>query len=307
MNNNTISIWAEKYRPQSLSDYIGNKDLLEKVKSYIEKKDIPHLLFYGSAGTGKTTLSKLIANGIDCDLLYINASDENNVDNVRTKIKDFAANVGFSALKVVILDEADFLTQNSQAALRNIIETYSASTRFIFTCNYIEKITEPIVSRCQCFEIFPMNKKDIAVHLKKILDLEGVKYTIDDIAYVINNYYPDIRKILNFSQQSLHDNQIKIPEVSTNLTNIKHQIVQLLKDNGTPQEIFGKIRQTIADSGSRNFDELYLSLFDKASEYAPKQESEVILTIAEYSFQNSMVVNKEITFMACIARILQLI
>jgi replication factor C small subunit len=196
--NNTISIWAEKYRPQTLADYIGNKDLLEKIKSYIEKKDIPHLLFYGSAGTGKTTLSKIIANGFDCDLLYINASDENNVDNVRTKIKDFAANVGFAALKVVILDEADFLTQNSQAALRNIIETYSTTTRFIFTCNYIEKITEPIVSRCQCFEIFPMNKKDIAVYLKKILDLEGIKYTIDDIGYIINNYYPDIRKILNF-------------------------------------------------------------------------------------------------------------
>ena len=119
------SLWVEKYRPKDLSTYIGNEHLKDKVKVYLESEDIPHLLLYGKAGTGKTTLAKLIVNNIDCDYLYINASDENSVDAVRFKIKAFASTIGFKEMKVVILDEADYLTPNAQAALRNVMETFS--------------------------------------------------------------------------------------------------------------------------------------------------------------------------------------
>ena len=128
------SLWVEKYRPNNLQTYIGNEHLKDKVKIYLENEDVPHLLLYGTAGTGKTTLAKVIVGNIDCDMLYINASDENNVDNVRTKIKNFASTIGFRNLKIIILDEADFLTPNAQAALRNIMETFSKHCRFILTC-----------------------------------------------------------------------------------------------------------------------------------------------------------------------------
>ena len=119
------SLWVEKYRPQDLSTYIGNEHLKSKVSIYLESEDVPHLLLYGRAGTGKTTLAKIIINNIDCDHLYINASDENSVDAVRFKIRSFASSVGFRDLKVVILDECDYLTPNAQAALRNLMETFS--------------------------------------------------------------------------------------------------------------------------------------------------------------------------------------
>ncbi len=130
-SENTHYLWVEKYRPTTLENYIGNQQLKDTIKSFIDKGDVPHLLFYGTAGTGKTTLAKAITKNIQCDILYVNASDENSVDNVRNKIKGFASSAGFKKLKVIILDEADFLSQEAQAALRNMMETYSLTTRFI--------------------------------------------------------------------------------------------------------------------------------------------------------------------------------
>ena len=226
--NDTHTLLVEKYRPTKLENYIGNEQLKETVKSYINKKDIPHLLLYGSAGTGKTTLAKLITKNIPCDVLYINASDETGVDTVRTKIKGFASTTGFNPLKVVILDEADFQSTESQAALRNLMETFSLTTRFILTCNYQEKIIPALISRCQTYQINPISKKEVAVHLKNILDKEKVEHTNEDLGYIVNTYYPDIRKILNFSQQSILDGKIKISTYNAVGTDTQNKIIDLL-------------------------------------------------------------------------------
>ena len=178
------TLWVEKYRPTNLDTYVGNDFIKDKVKLYLETGDVPHLLLYGRAGTGKTTLAKIITKNIDCDMMYINASDENNVDNVRTKIKNFASSIGFKPLKVIILDEADFLTPNAQAALRNLMETFSKTTRFILTCNYAERIIDPIQSRCQSFQVIPPDKKQVAKQLVDILGSEDVTYflvAIDEV------------------------------------------------------------------------------------------------------------------------------
>lgn len=301
------TIWPEKYRPSSLDEYVSNPTLVATVKKFIESKDIPHLLFYGTAGTGKTTLAKIIINNINCDAMYINASDENNVENVRTKIKTFASTVGFSDLKIVILDEADYLTHNSQAALRNIMETYALTTRFILTCNYFEKISEPLYSRCQCFEVSPMQKKDVAIHLKNILHAENIKHTMEDLGYIVNTYYPDIRKVLNFAQQCVLEGEIKIVELNSASYNTKNQIIEILKEESNSNTAFTKIRQLVADSGIRHYEELYQTLFDRVDDYAPKQQSAAILVVAEYLYQSGMVVNKEIVFMACIAKLLEML
>jgi len=142
------TLWVEKYRPSNLDSYIGNEHLKSKIEVYLESGDLPHLLLFGKAGTGKTTLAKLLVKNIECDYLYINASDENNVDTVRTKVKNFASTIGFKDMKIIILDECDYITPNAQAALRNIMETFSKHCRFILTCNYVERIIDPIQSRC---------------------------------------------------------------------------------------------------------------------------------------------------------------
>ena len=149
-------LWVERYRPQDLSTYVGNEHLKTKVERFLDDGNIPHLLLYGRAGGGKTTLAKIIVNNTECDYLYINASDERNIDLVRDKLKTFASSVGFKPMKVVILVEADYLNVNSaQTALRYLMETFSAHCRFILTCNYVEKIIDPIQSRCQTYKIVP--------------------------------------------------------------------------------------------------------------------------------------------------------
>ena len=145
MNIKSHTIWNEKYRPQTLETYIGNDTIRETFAQYISSNDIPHLLLHGDAGIGKTTIAKILANSIaNNNYIYINASDENSVDIVRDKIKQFASSVGFGGIKIIILDECDYMTPNAQAALRNIMETFSKTTRFILTCNYVDRIIDPI-------------------------------------------------------------------------------------------------------------------------------------------------------------------
>jgi DNA polymerase III delta prime subunit len=296
-------LWVEKYRPFTLENYVGNQQLKDTVKSFIDKGDVPHLLFYGTAGTGKTTLAKAITKNVECDVLYVNASDENSVDNVRNKIKGFASSAGFKNLKIIILDEADFLSQEAQAALRNMMETYSLTTRFILTCNYVEKIIPALVSRCQTYKIEPLSKKDVAIHINDILTKEQVKCVPGDLAYIVNSYYPDIRKILNYTQQSVLNDEVKINQMDTVGKDVKVKIMELMRTK--PSTAFNDIRQLVADEGLRQFDELYQLLFERVDEYAAGKQTLAILTIAEYLHQSSLVVNKEITFMACIARLLK--
>ena len=224
-------IWNEKYRPTSLDTYIGNEHLKSKVRIFIETNDPPHLLFYGRAGTGKTTLSKIITKSIDCECLYINASDENSVDTVRDKVKGFASTLGFQSLKVIILDECDYITPNAQAALRNLMETFSRHCRFILTCNYVERIIDPIQSRCQSFQIVPPSKKEVAVHLSEILTNENVKFEVDDIATIINGAYPDIRKVINTSQRQVVDGILRMDAREVILNDYKLQILEVLKSS----------------------------------------------------------------------------
>ena len=238
------SLWVEKYRPKDLSTYIGNEHLKSKVKVYLESEDVPHLLLYGRAGTGKTTLAKIITKNIDCDHLYINASDENNVDNVRTKIKNFASSVGFRTLKVVILDEADFLTPNAQAALRNLMETFSKHCRFILTCNYVERIIDPIQSRCQSYKIVPPSRKEVALQLKSILEIENVNFKLDDLALIVNAGYPDIRRVINSAQRQVVNGELKIDVRSVIQNDYKIQYLEMLGGGSK----FNDIRKLIADN-----------------------------------------------------------
>lgn len=301
-------IWAEKYRPKDLKNYIADASLKEIMNSFIEKKEICHLLLHGKPGCGKTSLAKILASNIKCDLLYVNASDNTGIDFVRDKIRPFAASTGFNDLKIVILDECEYISLNAQSSLRNLMETFSLNTRFILTCNYVEKIISPLISRCQVFEIEPPSKKDVAVYLKNILDNEKIKYDLLDIKRIVVDFYPDVRKIINYTQQSCLNGEIKHIKVQKSGDDINNYILDQLKDN--TKSSFNNIRQHIADSGLRTFDDLYKSIFNNIDILCENKLDivpDITITIAEYTFQSSMVVDKEITFMACIASLLKLL
>ena len=301
--NSEHTLWCEKYRPSNLADYVGNDNLKEKVKQYIKENDIPHLLLYGGAGTGKTTLAKLITKSIKCDVLYINASDDNGIDTIRVKIKNFASTIGFNGLKVIILDEADYLTPAGQAGLRNTMETYSMNTRFILTCNYHERITEPIQSRCQAYQIHPPTKKDVAANLVNILKKENVKFDKDGVVLLVNSHYPDIRAIINTAQRGVIDGELKLTKEDVLSGDIKSKLIDMLKDSNKKM-VFSNIRQLVADNGLKNFNDLYTEMYEKVDSYAGNNTGEVILALAEGQFQEATVADREICFMATIYKVL---
>jgi DNA polymerase III delta prime subunit len=298
------TLWVESFRPDTLDGYIGNEHIIDKVKIFIESGDVPHLLFYGPAGTGKTTLSKIIANSVDADLMYINASDENSVDAVRDKMKRYASTVGFKRWKIIILDEADYLTPNAQAALRNLMETYSKTTRFILTCNYVEKIIDPIQSRCQTFAITPPNKTDVAQRLVTVLTDNEVEFDVKDIAVIINSSYPDIRRAINSAQSHVVKNKLVLDKNSVAQANYMTEVLDVLKNEKNKKQSFTKIRQIIADSKVRDFTALYRFLFDNLDEFAIGHIAPVILIIAEAQYQDAMVVDHEINAMAMFVKLL---
>ena len=297
------SLWVEKYRPTDLKTYIGNEHLKSKVELYLENDDVPHLLLYGKAGTGKTTLAKIVVKNIECDYLYINASDENSVDAVRFKIKSFASTVGFKETKVIILDEADYLTPNAQAALRNVMETFSKHCRFILTCNYVERIIDPIQSRCQSYKIVPPSKKEVAQQMVNILTQENCQFELDDIALIVNAGYPDIRRVINSAQRQVVDGKLKIDTSSMIQNNYKLQLLEMLSNGSKLTEI----RQLIADNSVSDYSELYRLLYDEVDNYGKGKQAECIMNIAEAQFQDVNVVDKEINFMSLIIRIMRII
>ena len=301
------SLWVEKYRPSKLQEYVGNEHLKQKVSDYLQSGDIPHLLFFGKAGTGKTTLAKLIVNSINCDHIIINASDENNVDTVRNKVKGFASTVGFKDLKVIILDEFDYMTPNAQAILRNLMETFSKHCRFILTCNYVEKVIDPIQSRCQTFQIVPPTKKDVAVQISKILGGEGVKFEPKDLVPIIDAGYPDIRKIINTCQLNSIKGVLKVDVQNLLENDYKMKILDILKSKDDLRNRYMKLRQTLIDSRVTDFTELFTLLYDKVDEFAPNNTANVIIALSQGQTNHFHSIDKEIAMAGCLIEINSLI
>ena len=303
MNEIKHSLWVEKYRPTTMDTYIGNEHLKSKVSLYLESGDLPHLLLYGRAGTGKTTLAKLLVNNIDCDYLYINASDENSVEVVRDKVKNFASTLGFQDMKVIILDECDYITPNAQAALRNLMETFSKNCRFILTCNYVERIIDPIQSRCQSFQIVPPDRKQVAQHMSNILDNENVKYELDNIVTIVNGGYPDIRRVINGAQRQVVNNELVIDKSSIIQNDYKNQVLEILKTQDKKNS-FKNIRQLLADSKVTDFSDLFRLMFDTVDDWGRGHIAECILILSKYQQSDAVVVDKEINIMAMFTEII---
>ena len=300
-NTKEHSLFVEKYRPSSLENYVGNEHLKTTISRYLEQNDIQNLIFYGQAGGGKTTLAKLIVGNLDCDYLYINASDERGIETIRDKVSGFASVVSFKPLKVVILDEADFLTIQAQASLRNVIETFSRTTRFIMTCNFVERIIDPLQSRCQVIKIVPPSKSEVAKHLAWILEKESISYTLDDIKTIVNQYYPDLRKCINTIQLNSKDSTLKLDNSILVSSNYIDKVIDELKKS---KPYFNNIRQTIADSNVEDFDELFKALYERASEFLPNKEGTVAMLVNDHQYKANFRIDKEINTMSLIQNLI---
>ena len=304
--NLSNTLWVEKYRPNNLDTYMGNEHLKDKVSAYLESGDLPHLLLYGKAGTGKTTLAKILVKNIECDYLYINASDENNVETVRTKVKNFASTMGFKDYKIIILDECDYITPNAQAALRNLMETFSKHCRFILTCNFVERIIDPIQSRCQSFQIVPPSKKEVAIHIHDILLKENVMSDMKDLKVLIDSGYPDIRRVINASQRNVVKGKLKLDTTSIIQNDYKLKLLKILKTQNK-KNAFKDIRQLLLDNKITDFADLFRLLYDEVDGWGKGHVAECILIIARYELSDGQVPDKEINAMAMLIELLGVI
>ncbi len=304
MVNKENTLWVERYRPDTLEGYVGNDVIRAKLEEYITSQDIPHLLFYGTAGTGKTTASKILIKNIDCDYMFINASDERGIDTMRDKVKGFASTVGFKPLKIVVLDEMDAVTPDGQRALRNMMEAYSATTRFILTANYIERIIDPLVSRTQVYKLTPPSKKEAAIRLTEILKSENVEYDKNTVVQIVNAYYPDIRKIINSAQLQTREGKLHVSVEELIGQDMKLKVVDTLTSNLPLKDKVNQIRKDVADQQVQDFTELYQLLYQYVETYAPNKVPETVIAIAEGLYRDGQVPDREINFVATLYTIL---
>lgn len=297
-------IWVEKYRPKKLEDFIADPATLKKFQEYIEKKDIPHLLFSGTAGIGKTTVAKILANHISDEILYINASDKTSVDVIRDQVTSFCATMSFSdALKVVILDEFDGISNQAQKMLRGVTEEFARTCRFILTCNFENVLLDAIHSRCQKYEfgrVTKENKKKVAERCLYILKNENISITKEDkvsIMSLVNNTFPDIRKTINNLQLCCVNGKFDYSK-HNNIPEDVDELISYLKDCNIKA-----IRSELLGAGA-DYKNYYRALFNRADEYADNEEKlNVMLVVAEYMNLHTTTIDPEINFVACLLQL----
>jgi len=305
MNNKIHTILAEKYRPQTLDTYLCDDTLRDKFQTFVTNQDIPHLGFFGLQGSGKSTLAKILVNNIDCDYIYLNATENRGMDDIKEKVGSFASARGFKPLKIVILDESTHILQASQVLLLNMIETYSLTTRFILTGNYPERLIPPLRSRLQEFKLTPPSKKVVAKHVYGILNQENIEFQLEDLAAVVNSSYPDFRKIINDCQKYIIDNKLTLPNTLGKNEDVQSKILDELKKPTT--KTFNNIRQIIADNDVSSFEDVFKHLYECTNDYAVGCEGQIAIIINECIYQSNFRVDLEINFMSAISKIIEVL
>ena len=302
-------LWTEKYRPSTLTDYVFRDDAQRKqVQGWVDSKTIPHLLFSGAPGTGKTTLAKVLINMLEIDeydVLEINASRENSVDAVREKITNFVATMPFGEFKVVLLDEADYISPNGQAALRGVMETYASSARFILTCNYPNKIIPALHSRCQGFHIEKIDHTEFTARIATVCVEEGVEIDIDTLDSYVKATYPDLRKCLNLCQMNTIDGKLVKPNEGDSATaDYKLAVVDLFKQG----KILEARKMLCSQVRPEEMDELFRWMYDNLELWGETQEHKdaAILIIAKGLRNIPMVADQEINLAATLVELCQI-
>ena len=310
MVENDNFLWVEKYRPHKIDDCILPDSLKSTFKKFLEQGEIPNLLLSGTAGTGKTTVARALCEQLGCDYIILNGSDEGrSIDTVRNNIKNFASTVSLSESgpKVVIIDEADYMNPESvQPALRNFIETFSKHCRFIFTCNFINKIIAPIHSRCTVitFRTDKSDKQKIAggfhKRLKDILDNEQIDYDDKVLAELIIKHYPDFRRTINELQRYSVSGKIDTGILVSMSEQSFKELTNVLK-----KKDFVALRKWVVDSIDKDPNQLYRELYNHlAVSMDPKTQPIMIMILAKYMYQSAFVADQEINTVACLTELM---
>lgn len=301
-------LWVEKYRPKHIKDYVfKDSDQKSQVQSWVKEGSIPHLLFSGSAGIGKTTLAKVLLNELgieDYDVLEINASRENNVDTVRDKIINFVQMIPFGPFKVVLLDEADYLTPNAQAVLRGVMETYSNHSRFILTCNYPNRIIPALHSRCQGFHVEKTDQTEFTARVATILVEENIDFDLDTLDTYVKATYPDLRKCINTVQQNIKETKLEAPKSIEGASDYKIEMVELFKRGKITEArklVCGKARP-------EEMEEIYRWLYDNLDLIAKSDEGkdQAVVLIKQGLVDHTICADSEINLAATLIKLARL-
>jgi len=309
MAKREMIIWTEKYRPKTINECILPSSLIKEFNDAIENRNLPHYIFSGPAGVGKTTVAKAMCNELGVDWLMINGSDESGIDILRTKMKNFASTVslGGGDYKVIILDEADFLNPNStQPALRNFMEEFAGNCRFILTCNFKNKILPALRSRCSeiDFHFKKKDKQELAVGLfnrvKDILKIENIKYDEKVIAELVKKHFPDMRRVLNEIQRYTLDGELDsgiLADVGE--VNLK-SLVGFLKEKK-----WNEVRKWVVENLDNDPATIFRSIYDSLEDYiSPNSQPNVVLIIDDYSYKSAFVADQEINLVAALTEIM---
>ena len=303
-------LWSEKYRPQKIADCVLPEEIKKVFKDYITKGELPTFLLSGSAGVGKTTVAKALCDEIGADYLFINGSDEGrSIDILRTTIRSFASTVSLTdAKKMIIIDEADYMNANTiQPALRGFIEEFSSNCRFIFTCNFPNRIIEPLRSRCTniAFKVEKEDKPKLASQFYKrtleVLKNEGIEYDQKVVAELVTKHFPDFRRVLNELQSYSVSGKIDSGILVNMSEESFKELIKLLRDKN-----FTEVRKWIGKHSDTDSTALFRNLYDTASAVMqPQSIPELVLIIAGYQYKAAFVADHEINTMACLTEIMR--
>mgnify|MGYP003117614273 CR=1 FL=1 len=301
-------LWVEKYRPQNIEDIILSKNLKSVFQNIVKSGEVPNMLFSGTAGTGKTTVAKAICKQIGLDYILINGSEEGNIDTLRNKIKQFASTISLQGgYKVVILDEADYLNpQSFQPALRGFIEEFSKNCRFILTCNFKNRIIDPLHSRCSVYE-FNTGKKELSElaplfmkRLINILNQEQIKYEEKVVAELIMKHAPDWRRIINEIQRYSHDGLLHLSNFIHANSDVYSNLFLILKNKD-----FKKMRSWVVENIDTDASSIFRGLYDRMNEsVSPTFIPQLVLILADYQYKNAFVADTELNIVACMTEIM---
>ena len=301
-------LWVEKYRPQTIADCVLPKDLTKTFSEYVKSGELPNMLFTGTAGVGKTTVAKALCNQLDLDWIMVNGSEEGNIDTLRTKIKQFASTVSLQGgYKVVILDEADYLNpQSTQPALRGFIEEFANNCRFILTCNFKNRIIEPLHSRCSTYDFsIPNNEKPAIAggmfkRVTNILTAEKIEYDEKVLAELVSKHFPDFRRIINELQRYGTSGKID-SGILLNLNDVSiNNLMQSLKGKD-----FKGMRKWVVDNIDTEPHVIFRKIYDNMNEKVqPQSIPQLVLILADYQYKNAFVADHELNVVACMTEIM---